>query len=200
MKAISNITTIERIQEAALARFAAHGYEGTSLADIAGDVGIKKPSIYAHFKNKDELYLRLVSAALAHELGYARQALRGGPTIRKQLHAYLRSTLARFDESPRIRFWLRAFYLPPGHLVDHPSFDELHAFVDELEAIIEESIKDSPLGKRRGALAAGNLANTYFSLLIGVQTELLFDGPNHFERRFKAVWAVFDKVMGLAEA
>lgn len=33
------------------------GYDNTSLSAIAEDVGIKKPSIYYHFKNKEELFI-----------------------------------------------------------------------------------------------------------------------------------------------
>ncbi|MBD2807322.1 helix-turn-helix transcriptional regulator, partial [Xenorhabdus sp. ZM] len=44
--------TANRIKAVALSHFARYGYEGTSLANIAQEVGIKKPSIYAHFKGK----------------------------------------------------------------------------------------------------------------------------------------------------
>lgn len=39
----------EEIKQAALTLFANNGFEGTSLADIAGVVGLKKQSIYSHF-------------------------------------------------------------------------------------------------------------------------------------------------------
>lgn len=49
-------STSERIKKSALQLFAQKGYYGTSLNDVASLVGIKKPSLYAHYKNKDDLY------------------------------------------------------------------------------------------------------------------------------------------------
>lgn len=60
--------TANRIKAVALSHFARYGYEGTSLANIAQDVGIKKPSIYAHFKGKEELYFICLEAALQKDL------------------------------------------------------------------------------------------------------------------------------------
>lgn len=46
------------IKEAALKFFTIHGYEGASLSLIAEEVGMKKQSIYAHFKGKDDLFCK----------------------------------------------------------------------------------------------------------------------------------------------
>lgn len=54
------ITTSEKIKNSALQLFAQKGYYGTSLNEIAEMVGIKKPSLYAHFKNKDDLYKTVI--------------------------------------------------------------------------------------------------------------------------------------------
>lgn len=48
----------EGIKDAALKYFTLHGYEGASLSLIAEDVGMKKQSIYAHFKGKDDLFCK----------------------------------------------------------------------------------------------------------------------------------------------
>ena len=48
--------TSERILDAAEDLFAAAGYSATSLADVADVVGIRTPSLYNHFRNKEALY------------------------------------------------------------------------------------------------------------------------------------------------
>lgn len=52
--------TVLAILRAALSLFARHGYHATSVRDIAEAVGIKAPSLYAHFASKDEILARLV--------------------------------------------------------------------------------------------------------------------------------------------
>ncbi|PWW08451.1 TetR family transcriptional regulator [Paenibacillus cellulosilyticus] len=59
--------TAYRIQQTALKLFTEYGFEGTSLSDIAKEVGIKTPSIYAHYASKEQLFLRLVEDVIVEE-------------------------------------------------------------------------------------------------------------------------------------
>lgn len=52
--------TKDKIIRASLNIFLNLGYEKTSLTMIAHEVGIKKPSIYYHFKGKEELFQKTV--------------------------------------------------------------------------------------------------------------------------------------------
>jgi len=57
------MTTKERILEAALTLFAENGYDGTSVEQIATEVGIKAPSLYKHYKGKEDILNALIDSA-----------------------------------------------------------------------------------------------------------------------------------------
>jgi AcrR family transcriptional regulator len=53
-----------RIARLALARFRVGGFTGTSIADLAGDLGVSKAAIYYHYRSKDALLHRLIDPLL----------------------------------------------------------------------------------------------------------------------------------------
>ena len=58
-------STKEKILETALTLFAENGFDGTSMEQIAQNVGIKAPSLYKHFKGKEDILNSLIDAAEA---------------------------------------------------------------------------------------------------------------------------------------
>lgn len=57
------MSTKDRISDEALSLFAQNGYDGTGVEQIAEKVGIKAPSLYKHFKGKEDILNALIDSA-----------------------------------------------------------------------------------------------------------------------------------------
>jgi len=88
----------ERIKREAMRLFVDHGVDAVSMRDIADAVGLKAPSLYAHFRSREELIGDLFFASYAE---YGRRladaaATQGG--FRRQLEAMVRVICALHAE------------------------------------------------------------------------------------------------------
>jgi AcrR family transcriptional regulator len=86
----------QQMLEAADRVFARRGYQAASMDEIAAEVGVTKPMLYAYFGSKEGLYLASVQRAgemLAQRL---RDVAEGGPAER--LQAGVRAFFAFVDE------------------------------------------------------------------------------------------------------
>lgn len=78
----------EQSLDHALRVFREKGYEGTSLADLTEAMGINRPSLYATFGNKEELFRKVLDRYAEGPAAYACQALQA-PTARAVAEALL---------------------------------------------------------------------------------------------------------------
>jgi len=68
------------------------GYEATSLSDLTGAMGINKPSLYAAFGNKEELFKKALDLYERDKLAYMTEALKA-PTSRLMAERLLMGAL-----------------------------------------------------------------------------------------------------------
>jgi AcrR family transcriptional regulator len=55
----------DRILDAAMRRFAEHGYRGTRVEDVAADVGVAKGTVFLDFASKEGLFLEVFKRAMS---------------------------------------------------------------------------------------------------------------------------------------
>lgn len=184
----------ERIRQAALLRFAAQGYDATSMSEIAGDVGIKTPSIYAHFTGKQALFLQLVDFASAQELDLTRKALQRGEPIRAAMQSYLYDTMERYNVEPHLRFWLRSIYLPPASMHNEIIAHDRH-FSLTLKEIILTALRDPNFGLEHSALPHETLTLAFLGILRGVHAELMYCNSDDSAKVLVSLWTVYERAL-----
>ena len=80
--------TKEDLRNHARRLFAEHGYEGVSMRDIAGSVGIRQSAIYNHFPSKQHLLVDLMTSHMERLLDAMRLAVGKTGTPVERLTAF----------------------------------------------------------------------------------------------------------------
>jgi AcrR family transcriptional regulator len=93
--------TAERILDAAEDLFAERGYAATSLGDVADRVGIRSPSLYNHFRNKEALYAAVVERLLS-AFTAPLEELRREPLTSEGIFRWLEVTVRMHHQRPNL--------------------------------------------------------------------------------------------------
>jgi AcrR family transcriptional regulator len=72
------VSTRSRIDSGAAQLFVRNGYDGTSMRDLARNLGLQPSSIYGHVKSKQELLFRVMERLMDEVLARANEALQAG--------------------------------------------------------------------------------------------------------------------------
>ncbi|BBH24528.1 TetR family transcriptional regulator [Paenibacillus baekrokdamisoli] len=185
--------TSNRIREVSLAIFAKNGYEGSSLADISSEVGIKKQSIYTHFKGKDELFLAVLHDVFLNELKFVTSYIESHAhhTAEKALFGFLMAYKDRYEENDNTKFWLRMSFFPPSHLYEQVMkyvYDNLDKMESLFAPIMEKAASEGSISPSVGAERA---TVAFMGILDGVFVEMLYGGPGRLMKRIDASWYLY---------
>jgi len=99
-EASSGPSTKELILAVARRRFADQGFAGTSLNEIADEVGIRRPSLLHHYPSKEELYRAVLLDSFSGWVSLVEEANLGPREGWPQVERMLRAAFRFFEESP----------------------------------------------------------------------------------------------------
>lgn len=95
------LTTHDRLRREAATLFSRRGYGGTSMADIADRVGVRKASLYNYYDSKADLMLELLEQSMAAWEQACQVDLAAAMTVEERLAAYLSAALRFGQDHPQ---------------------------------------------------------------------------------------------------
>lgn len=181
--------TITQIRKVALVHFIQKGYEGASLSDIAQEVGIKKQSIYTHFKSKDELFLTVMNQVIDEETKFLHEFfLQPNTSLEEYFKSFIFELHKRYTENDdsNMKFVLRMAYMPPLHLKEEV-VKRFNSYFLDLEEIVNKQFSDDrELSKKADAATLA-----FMTMLDGLLVALIYGGTDRFTQKFEACWGIY---------
>ncbi|MGI8721019.1 MAG: TetR/AcrR family transcriptional regulator [Geodermatophilaceae bacterium] len=164
-----------RLLVAALDVFSRHGYDRTSLEQVAASAGFSKGAVYSNFASKDELFLALMDQQVQVRIDHAREALarerESGP-VGQVVGDRLTVALAEDRE------WQLLFLDYVQRAARAPAVrEQFAAHRQHVRGIIANAFREiaDPAEKGASSLDVDQLATTVLALSNGLAIERLID-------------------------
>jgi AcrR family transcriptional regulator len=187
----------------AVEHFADHGYDASSLNDIAVGAGMRKASLYAHFVSKDALFLTVFEIALRHERHYIDGCFEeeGGCSnmagaVPGQLH--LERLIGRYEASAHLRFLLRTAYFPPAEIrsVITAGFE---AYLAQIRRRFQFAAQDRYEWAAQLPEQLTVFCDAYLGIVDSLHVELIYATPQGYVKRLAALSRVFSDSLSMLE-
>ncbi|GIG87789.1 TetR/AcrR family transcriptional regulator [Plantactinospora endophytica] len=154
--------------ERAMRVFWEQGYEGSSLTDLTGAMGITKTSMYAAFGNKEQLFRKVLQRYADGPAGYFDDALEQ-PTARAATEALLRGAVRTSTLPGKFAGCLTIQGALPACDGNRPAHDALVQFRNEAVERLEQRFRRAvDSGDLPGDAAPRRLARYVMALAFGI--------------------------------
>ncbi len=136
------------ILEIATRVFSKYGYSKTSLDEVAEEARIAKGTIYYYFKNKQELFLNVVTAQAELFISEIRRELKEQKGFENKLKYFILAAITYFCNDMQV--WFEGLNSLPFNFGDE--LGDFHQkisghMLDILQAIIQEGIAEDMIAK-----------------------------------------------------
>lgn len=187
------MNTRELIIEKALCVFADKGYEGASLAIIADEVGIKKPSLYNHFKGKKELFISVFDRVIVDYTFFMKKSFSNAPG--ESAKEILRNLLFEIcdyyvQNQHESAMWKRALLFPNAEW-EREIKNSFYESEEQTNAMIYDAFERGIAAGEVRKTDVPELVQAYCCLLDGLFLQMSYYPKETFEERRINVWNIF---------
>ncbi len=153
-------TTAAMILEQAATLFRQKGYSKTTTSDLGTAVGIRGPSVYHHFRTKEDILLGICSESLRRMTGAVTEAVTESESALGRLRIMIETHVANLLEDSDMH---TTAFMEMRWLSDERRAD-VHRQRDDYEAMFTQAVRDA---QADGALRADMDAHELTLVLLG---------------------------------
>lgn len=154
-----------RILVAARRRVANDGYRGAQIAAVAAEAGLSTGVIYRYFRSKAELFIEVLTAAVAHEIEILHAIASGPGHARERLYAAVESFTRRALTGPNLAY---AFIAEPAEPeVDAARIRVRQQLGDVFKGILKQGIAAGEFPAQDLDASAACIVGAYTEALVG---------------------------------
>ncbi len=188
--------TRNKLKEVAMRLFGEKGYEGTALSEIAKEVGVKTPAIYAFFENKEDLFMTVFREAMLSYNTYIQELSEEQKVLSAQ--ESLRGILDRhyqfYQQSPEAgKIVLRYVVFPPAFLKEtiEEAFLESDAMLTKIiEQFISKGMEEGVIRDQSVEL----LVDAFLNLMDGLSMQYFYyTSKGIYERKLNHAFEMYWK-------
>lgn len=135
------VATKRRLLEAAQTEFAAHGFQGARLRDIAKRAGVQPALIHHYFDDKEGLYRAMLDAAFAEPSSLSWDILDQVPDFPALVDGFVTMLLAYHDDQRELISILRresAAGSPASSLTEERVVEHIAPIIDAVVGVISD--------------------------------------------------------------
>ncbi len=168
--------TRAKLLQAAATVYAAHGFAGATLDDVAEEAGLTKGAVYGHFGSKDNLLVALMEEYLAAEIAEQVALFDRDETTWRRPLAGSDQWMSELDEAPEAFRLLIEFWLAAGR--DEQLRERFAAGLEALRVTFAQFAAESraDAGMESSPQAARHFANVMLGLSMGLGLARVDDG------------------------
>lgn len=176
------------VLESALTLFAVNGYRRTSIEDLARHAGVSRPTVYAHFESKEDVFRSLVRGLQDEHVEAMQVALAGGGSVSDRLYAALVARFSRFVELTSTSPFARELLDEGSRICGDINRDAQARTLRLLRGLLEEGIARKELDLERSGLGVGAAAVVIYNCAEGAKEDGAIKLPA-YRRRLRQVVA-----------
>jgi len=189
------MTTKTKIKDAALKIFSTSSYEETTLSKIANEVGIKTPSIYAFYKNKEDLFLTVLHMVFTDHYEHIKQlvdSLANESAERKLFMILQEMYNYHLNEEEKTNFYRRFMQFPP-HGLEEIVQDEFLKSDEYLSNVLNDIFLTAIKNGEVREMEIETLTASFLCLMDGLFTQLFYypRDKEQLDWRLRINWEIY---------